>query len=259
MSPAHQIEPQRGRFDGVRQIVRYNWPQYVVGAALVSVAAAWLFLSHYGTPWFRLGVAAAALLAAWWLAASLGASHWIYDRSELCRWTWIPRWLPTSPRRWLNLHAGLDESSLQLRRLFPESSGTTADFYDAREMSEPSIARARQEQQGSPPAMHVSYRPLPFPDQSFDTVFLLFAAHELRRAESRDAFFREVCRVLTPGGSLLLVEHVRDANNFAAFGPGFMHFLSCREWRRLLGGGFELIREERMTPFVLLSLARKAA
>ena len=251
MNTHAQNQANRRRFDGLLQIARYNWPQYVGAAAVVLVASAWLWFVDPSSGWLRLGVWIAALLAAWWSIASLVASHWIYDVSELYRWTWIPSVLPARPRCWLNLHAGLDESSSTLRHLFPESEGQIGDFFEADEMSEPSIQRARIEQDRDGTARRVNHRHLPFPDQSFDAVFLLFAAHEIRRPTSREAFMREVRRVLTLSGTVLLVEHGRDLANFVAFGPGFLHFMQGSEWHRLAKiAGLEIVLEQRMTPFV---------
>jgi SAM-dependent methyltransferase len=258
MNPLPTSPVPRSRFDGALQIVRYNWPQYAGSVAVVAVALWWLARNPQGASVLRAVAWAAALLSAWWVLASLAASHWIYDCSPLYRWTWIPDFLPAAPKRWLNLHAGLDESFATLAQLFPASSGQVGDFYVAGEMSEPSIQRAREEQQNAAPGMRVDPLQLPFTDQSFDTVFLLFAAHELRRAASREAFLREVRRVLAPGGTVLLVEHVRDLANFVAFGPGFWHFLPSAEWRRLAGvAELELVSERRMTPFVKVMLWRK--
>ncbi len=250
-------QPRRRRFDGVIQIVRYNRSQYVASLVAILVASAWLWFGNPNLGWLRLMVWSCILLAAWWSLASLVASHWIYDRSILYRWTWIPFFLPERPRHWLNLHAGLDESSAALHELFPESTGRTCDFYDAAEMSEPSIQRARAENTAML-AEHVDHRRLPFPDQTFDAVILLFAAHELRRASSRETFFHEIHRVLAPTGTVLLVEHVRDLANFAAFGPGFLHFMPRNEWHRLANiAGFEILKGQRMTPFVKTILLRK--
>ena len=82
-------------------------------------------------------------------------------------------------------------------------------------------------------------------------MFVLFAAHEIRHATSRELFFHELRRVLAPDGTVLLVEHARDFANFAAYGPGFLHFLPPAEWRRLASiTGLKLITEKRFTPFV---------
>jgi hypothetical protein len=49
----------------------------------------------------------------------------------------------------------------------------------------------------------------------------------------------------------LLVEHVRDAANFLAFGPGFLHFHSPASWRRCWeGAGLRSIDQFCVTPFV---------
>ena len=247
----------RGRFDGALQIARYNWPQYV-GSVAVAALAGWWLGQRSGAVALRGAAWIALVLSVWWTLASFIASHWIYDRSPLYRWLWIAEVLPLAPKRWLNLHAGLDESSPALARLFPAGHGQIGDFYDAAEMSEPSIRRAREEQVNATPAVRVSSQVLPFPAQSFDTVFLLFAAHELRKAASRETFMREVQRVLVSGGTVLLAEHARDLANFAAFGPGFWHFLPAGEWRRLAAAtGFEIVHEQRMTPFVNIMLLRK--
>ena len=76
---------QRRPFDGVLEIARFNWPRYAVavGAMLAVVAVVVLIpLPHW--TWFIALVA--ALPPAFWLAASLLASHVIYDRSRLRDW-----------------------------------------------------------------------------------------------------------------------------------------------------------------------------
>ncbi len=80
---------------------------------------------------------------------------------------------------------------------------------------------------------------------------MIFAAHEIRGPEVRLAFFRELRRILDPGGRIVLVEHLRDLANFLVFGPGFWHFLPEKEWLRL-GRESRLVlhRSFRVTPFV---------
>jgi SAM-dependent methyltransferase len=256
MNTPVQCQIRRHRFEGVLQIVRYNWPRYMAGSSAALVPGAWLWCSR-NDGWLRFALWLAVLLAAWWCLASLVASFWIYDQSKLYRWTWIPSVLPAKPGHWLNLHAGLDESSAALRELFPDSTGRTCDFYDAAEMSEFSIRRAREERHAAADE-RVRYRRLPFSDETFDAVFLFFAAHELRSASGREAFFRELHRVLARSGNLLLVEHARDLANFVAFGPGCLHFMAAGEWRRLARiAGLQVSQERRMSPFVRTILFRR--
>jgi SAM-dependent methyltransferase len=240
------------------QIMRFNWPQYACGMVVVASASMWLISTAEKPGWLWFGILAATVLATGWCIASLGVSHWVYDRSDLYRWSWITSALTSAPLHWLNLHAGLDESSAAIRRLFPDSVGRTCDFHSPVEMSEASIRRARDCQRSGTPGERVDYTQLPFADRTFDAVFVLFAAHELRRAAAREVFFGEIRRVLKPGGTVLLAEHARDFANFAAFGPGFLHFQPAAEWRRL--ARLASMRVEKTflkTPFVRIMLMRR--
>jgi ubiquinone/menaquinone biosynthesis C-methylase UbiE len=240
----------RRRFHGTLQIVLYNWPSYALGAlaCLVTLALArWTVWS----PFMRLALDGGAACAGFWLVGSLLASYWVYDHSALCRWDWIEELFTVAPSRWANIHVGLDETTLKLRELFPRTASTILDLYDPVEMTEPSIRRARRLTPAPVPAIHAEVLALPFRSQELDAAFLIFAAHEIRRPELRLGFFRELRRVLKPDGRILIVEHLRDLPNFLAFGPGFFHFQSRREWLRLAREAeFTVATEFRFTPFV---------
>ena len=96
--------------------------------------------------------------------------------------------------------------------------------------------------------------------ETLDAVFVMVAAHELRRDDARVQFFRELVRVLKKDGEVALVEHTRDWPNFLAFGPGFLHFFSKRAWRHADSAAKLQVRAEiRLTPFVTVFMLGKAA
>jgi hypothetical protein len=168
----------RGRFQGVRQIAAYHWRAYA--AAVVGMAAALLLPA----PW-RSAALAMALPGALWACVSIAVSYYVYDWSAIYRLDWIERSLLRTPRRWVNIHAGLDETSLALAELFPQSAGEILDIYDPVQMTEPSIERARRLAGAQPASSPAKWRALPLCSQAIDTAFVIFAAHELRRQMRR--------------------------------------------------------------------------
>jgi SAM-dependent methyltransferase len=232
---------------GVRQIVRFNWPFYAVG--IPAAIAAPLIIARLSLGPVGSAVLHGATVLAWyWIAASLIASWLIYDRSPLMSGTWILRALGDRPGVWITIHAGFDGTSDGLSRVFG-SSGRAFDIYDAAEMTESSIARARRA--AGSRAESADYRHLPVPSDSLDAAMVLLSAHELRSDGGRTALFREVNRTLAPHGRIVVAEHLRDLPNFLAFGPGFLHFFPRRAWFRCFERApLTLIDEFSITPFV---------
>ena len=245
----------RGRYQGMVQILQYNRRFY--GSALAAVALA-LLISPRLPPMWRVLLLSAAAPTLFWFCSSLLVSHYIYDRFPLYDLSWLARSLLQPPGRWVNIHAGLDEISNLLAALFPSAEGKVLDIYDPIEMTEPSIEQARRTTPASVQAIPADWRALPLPDNELDAVFLMFAAHELRRHEARVQLFRELARVLRDGGEVALVEHSRDWPNFLAFGPGFLHFFSKRAWRQAAEAAHLQVRTDfSLTPFVHVFIFRR--
>lgn len=250
---------QRSKWQGVLQIVRFNWRFYAAGIIAVALGGLILNLVILGWLW-KFTVFFFLTATAFWMVMSLVVSHWVYDRSIITRWTWIADCLPQPPQRWANIHAGLDESSPALKRLFPNARGEILDIFDPLEMTEASIAEAREHALNELAATRADLQKLPLADNEFDALFLIFAAHEIRHAEIRFKFFAELKRALKPDGRILIVEHLRDWKNFIAYGPGCFHFQSRGTWHRAaVEATLEIEREFTITPFVRIFVLRKPA
>lgn len=245
------------RFQGVVKIVRFNLRFYVLsGIGLMSVA---ILLASWKLPlWLALLILCGGAAGAFWTLSSLLVSWYVYDHAGVTQWQWLAGRIPVLPQRWANIHAGLDESTAALRVLFPGTEGSVVDIYDAKEMTEPSIARARRLHPSEEPFQQGKYDALPLAKGSCDAILLLFSAHEVRAAEHRTQLLRETGQSLREGGYVVLAEHLRDWKNFVAFGPGFFHFHSRRSWLQAIReAGLVVEQESRVTPFVGCFLLRR--
>ncbi len=263
LATATRAPSVRAPFEGMLNVVRFNWPLYVVGAGVAAAAVLAAILIPLPA-WVRIILISGAAAAIYLLAASLIVSYVIYDRSPLYRFGWAVRWAGDSPQRIVNIHSGFDESSVALQAAFPDAELQILELHDPARMTEPSIARARRYQERIAPAWlsqmtaRVTPDSLTFADGSIDAAFAILAAHEVRIAEDRRKLFIEIARILSIGGRFILVEHLRNAANFLVFGPQFVHFYSRSTWLNVAqSAGLTLIQEDRITPFIGLFVFEK--
>jgi SAM-dependent methyltransferase len=236
----------RQPFQGVSNIVRFNWHFYLI--ALVGVGLGLWLASWLGGWWFVAGVCVAFGVVAT-LIVSLIVSWYIYDRSDLYRLSWLPDLEPGSSI--VNIHAGFDETSALLAKRYPEANLQVFDFYDPELHTEISIKRARKAYAAYPGTISIPTAAVPLEDKSVDVIFLLLAAHEIRNAAERAQFFALLGQALKPGGRIIVTEHLRDPANFLAYTVGAFHFLPYEDWQRTFeNAGLAIAKEEKLTPFL---------
>lgn len=130
----------RTQWQGMGNIVRFNWPFFAMGGAVMAgLAAAGLFL---GWPWNLLAWMAAAA-AFFSMAGSLTASWLIYDHSGLYDLPFAKGLPISAASRLVNINAGFDETSALLHACYPACFLEVFDFYDPQKHTESSIERAR--------------------------------------------------------------------------------------------------------------------
>ena len=245
----------RTPLQGVWNVVQFNWPSYfAAGGAALALAGLWLAGPVAVRPYAGLLLALALLP----LLSSLLITASIYDFSGLYRFDWLFANAP-APAAMLTLSAGFDESSAPLAHRYPAAHLLAADFYDAARHTEPSIQRARRAYPPYPGTRSVDTRAaLPLANGSIDLAVAFLAAHEIRDAAERAAFFREIARVLAPGGTLVVTEHLRDPANFLAYTVGFLHFHSRRAWLATFrAAGLRVAHEVSITPFITAFFLRQ--
>lgn len=242
------------RQNGAVRIFLYNWPVYV--GTWIPAGAVCLLLPLMRPPAVSL-VAVVAGTALIWSLLSLVVSFYIYDLSALESGRWVPRLLGSRTHTWATIHAGLD-AEVELDAVMPGRCVARLDIFDRQLMTSHSITRARVRTPPAKPVLSCSPRALKLEDEGCDAIVVAFTAHEIRDRGAREAFFDELRRSLSPGGRVVIVEHLRDAANFLAFGPGALHFTSRREWLRLASHAkLAVASDTRITPWVMaLALER---
>lgn len=237
---------KRGAFQGVLNIVRFNWHLYAAGFLFFSV---WMILCPYlGLP--GLFAVVTAILFFWTMVVSLVVSWFVYDRSHLYETGWLKK-LDIEPGTIVNIHAGFDETSALLSLTFPMAALQVMDFYDPDRHTEVSIRRARRAYPSAPGTIRINTSSPPVCARTLDAAFLIFAAHEIRDERERRLFLSCLRDGLVPGGKLVVVEHLRDWRNFLAYTVGFFHFFSAAQWKADFSAAGLMIRsQDGITPFV---------
>lgn len=246
------MEVKRTPFQGVSNIIRFNYHFYVItGLLLITARLAYPLLPPLLQTVLLIGIISVLLT----VSASLIVSFYIYDLSGIYNLSWLH---DLNGKKILNVNAGFDETSGIIQRKFPGAALTICDFYNAETHTEISIKRARRMYPPPSKTIPVQTDHFPFPDTTFSTSIVIFSAHEIRNEQERILFFKELSRVTHPSGQIIVTEHLRDLTNFMAYSIGSMHFHSKKTWYRTFEkANLNIVNELKSTPFITTFILKK--
>lgn len=245
----------RKPFQGVTNIIRFNWHFYVIAAVLI---VALLLLKNFLPGSASLFVELFIVLLILSTLVSLAVSYYVYDLSELYSLNWLNSLNIPKGLLLVNINAGFDETSALLKQKYPGCRLLVYDFYDPAKHTEVSIERARKAYPPYPGTITIETTKVPLTNSSADYIFLILAAHEIRNHEERITFFKQLQSALTPGGRIIVTEHLRDGYNFMAYNFGFFHFFSESAWLDTFKqSGFTIEQTLNITPFIKTFILKK--
>ncbi len=238
------------RFPMTKLVVVFNWHFFLIAALACTIGIAGIIFVDIN--WLRIVLGVGVAAGVYFMVASIIASYFVYDHSDLYKLTWWPdRVIPEGASNGVLVHAGFDPASRKLAKKYPELNLRILDFFDSDTTTETSIRTARKLFPPLENETQIKIEAWPLEDDSQDVVFAISAAHEIRDDDERASFFREANRVLRSGGRLVVVEQLRDFRNFLAFGGAVLHFLSHATWiRSFKAGGFEKPEEFWISPWM---------
>jgi SAM-dependent methyltransferase len=241
------MEKMRQQFQGVWNIMRFNWQFYVLSGGFLLLL---LLLANF-IPAIQIYLLITGLLVLLPIVISLAVSYYVYDLSGLYNLKWIDDTINDEKIGIVNINAGFDETSALLNQKFANAELEVLDFYDPEKHTEVSIKRARKAYPPFPGTKSVTTDHLPIADNTADKIFVIFAAHEIRNEDERIIFFKELKRIIKPTGEIIITEHLRDLPNFMAYTIGFLHFYSKATWQRVFrSAGITIKKEKKVTSFI---------
>jgi hypothetical protein len=238
----------RKPFQGVTNIIRFNWHFYVLTIVACCSLYALCFVLRPEFFWI-INVATLYVIAT--TLVSLIASYYVYDCSGFYELDWMNILNVGEGTKIVNINAGFDETSALLKTKFPKAKLQVFDFYDPIKHTEVSIARARKAYTPYPNTKRITTNDVPLEAESVDLILNIFAAHEIRDKTERIEYFKQLKKQLKCDGQCVVVEHLRDPINFLAYNIGFLHFFSYRQWQSdFKAAGLIVDSEIKITPLV---------
>ncbi len=238
----------RKPFQGVLNIIRFNWHFYALTSFLIASLIVITVLFSSQINWIVYLIITAITLVT---TLSLIASYYIYDTSNLYSLNWLDDLEIKQGSQLLNINAGFDETSYLLKQKYQDTSLSAMDFYNPQKHTEISIERARKAYPPYPGTLLIETTNIGLSINSIDCTFLILAAHEIRDKQEQIVFFKQIKQALKDDGKVVVVEHNRDLYNFLVYNIGCFHFFSPRRWKEVFrNSGLKLIQTKKITQFI---------
>ena len=192
------MDTLRKPFQGVWNIVRFNWHFYLFASIMATVL---LFLSTQFDSRLSIVFISLSVVIVLVNLISLLISYYVYDTSDLYELPWLTPFRSTRNLHIVNINAGFDETSSLITKKFNECHLKVLDFYDPKKHTEVSVKRARKAYPPYPKTISVQTDKIEMQDASTDMICAILSAHEIRNQKERVQFFRELKRMFYEVGA----------------------------------------------------------
>ena len=252
-------------YSGTLEYARYRWPTYLIGyGGFIVLLVTAIFISMV-QGWYGLSNLALAILLiiVYFFIASLWAVHKLYDEDAIVELIYETGNL-NADSHLIYIDLGLKRVAVAAARRLTTGHISVVDVYNPQLAPASWLSRAVQRTIQPEEDPRLDWRVgsidlLPLPDQTAPTVLLIMAASEFNQEGDRIGLLKEITRILTPEGTLLLVERTRTLSNWLVLGPAALRLEKVEYWKTLLSNnGFEVIREQAHVDMAHLLVARQS-
>ena len=231
-----------------KQILIFNRPAFISSALLITLCIFLLLFFGDMQKFYKIILGLIIFGAFYFSIVSILFSYFIYDRSDLYKFNWLKPYLKDDGNLF-NVYSGYSEGGHILNKIFVQKRMTHFDFFDHSVSVTGSIQKA---QSVSEPIKNI---PVIFNDWKVQdkatTILFMQSLHELRKKEQKIECLNEAACHLSPGGKLIVTEHLCDIKNFLIYGPGAFHFFGKRHWKGVFkNASLKVSGEFNITPFV---------
>ena len=258
------------RYSGTLVYIRSNWPRYLFlfgGGSLVVIFVLSLSIVREW-PAFVLISAAILIVILYFFGASIWAGHRLYDDAAYV--SAILDLAEISPQdTFAHISLGLKRTAVDLSRVLTTGKVIIIDVYNPQLVPGKTLLRARQLDQSNEELQildpRLSWREgtidlIPLPDKSTPLVTMVETLSEFWQPGDQMCLLKEIYRILTPNGRLILVEKTLTLANFFAFGPESLRLNSAAKWSEILTkAGFSNIEQRTLYDMVQIFRAEKSS